>query len=260
MADPGKARGRGRRRPRGRDGRARCEGDRRGPVVPAPGHRDARWSTRRWRSSARRHDEVILGVLPDDEAAVAFLGAAGFAFHSTLWDLELPAGRPVASPAWPAGYRARPFDRAADVEALVDLFNAAFADHPTPLQIDVPGTAGAGWRTPASCAPRTRSSSRRRRRAGRVLCLGAQAPARGRRRAARRDLDDRRPPGPPGSRPGTGAPALGRRAPSRAGRRDRRAQRQRAQPAGAGPVRGRGLRARATRDRWARPVDPSPAG
>jgi len=82
------------------------------------------------------HDVLILGVQPDDKGRQAFLQSTGFAYHSTLWDLELPPDRSVADPTWPDGVRTRPLDRSADLEPFIDLFNAAFADHPTPLQLD----------------------------------------------------------------------------------------------------------------------------
>jgi len=92
---------------------------------------------------ARGRRDVILGVLLDDAAGKAFLGATGFAFHSVLWDLELPEGATIPEPVWPDGLVARDFDRTRDVEPWIALFNAAFADHATPLQLDasfiVPG-------------------------------------------------------------------------------------------------------------------------
>jgi len=89
---------------------------------------------------ARGRRDLILGPRPDDIGSVAFLEATGFAFHSTLWDLTLPPTAAVPAPVWPSGVAARPFDRARDVEAWVDLFNAAFADHPTPLRLDLEET------------------------------------------------------------------------------------------------------------------------
>jgi mycothiol synthase len=84
----------------------------------------------------RGRPDVILGRLPDGEAALGFLRATGFSFHSILWDLALPPDAVMAGPEWPAGRTARPFDRTRDVASWVALFNAAFADHATPLQLD----------------------------------------------------------------------------------------------------------------------------
>jgi mycothiol synthase len=80
--------------------------------------------------------ELIIGVEPDDKGRQTFLTKTGFAYHSTVWDLELPPDRDVAEPAWPDGVVTRPLDRDGDLDAFTGLFNAAFADHPTPLQLD----------------------------------------------------------------------------------------------------------------------------
>jgi mycothiol synthase len=85
----------------------------------------------------RGRPNVLLGVLPGDGAGKAFLTATGFAYHSTLWDLDLPVDAAVPAPSWPSGVIARPFDRARDARPWIELFNAAFADHATPLQIPV---------------------------------------------------------------------------------------------------------------------------
>lgn len=84
----------------------------------------------------RGRPNVLMGRLPDDRVAKAFLEATGFDFHSTLWDLGLEPATGVVPAAWPAGLEAREFDRTRDVEAWVALFNLAFADHATPLQVD----------------------------------------------------------------------------------------------------------------------------
>ncbi|HLO36597.1 MAG TPA: GNAT family N-acetyltransferase [Candidatus Deferrimicrobium sp.] len=84
----------------------------------------------------RGRPDLLLGLLPGDLAGRSFLEATGFAFHSTLWDLDLARDRAVAEPVWPAGTTERPFDRTRDLEPWIALFNAAFADHATPLQLD----------------------------------------------------------------------------------------------------------------------------
>jgi mycothiol synthase len=85
----------------------------------------------------RGRPNVLMGVLPTDADGKAFLAATGFAYHSTLWDLGLPPEAVVAPPTWPAGIEARPFDQARDARTWIELFNAAFADHATPLQIPI---------------------------------------------------------------------------------------------------------------------------
>ena len=84
----------------------------------------------------RGRPNLLVGLVPDDAIGHAFVEATGLAFHSTLWDLDLEPSVAVAEPAWPDGTSARAivFDR--DIRALVALFNSAFADHATPLQLD----------------------------------------------------------------------------------------------------------------------------
>ena len=85
----------------------------------------------------RGRPDVVMGRLPEDEQARSFLESTGFVFHSTLWNLALPASTIVQPPTWPRTLEARAFDRTRDVEAWVSLFNTAFADHATPLQLDL---------------------------------------------------------------------------------------------------------------------------
>jgi mycothiol synthase len=87
-------------------------------------------------SGAKGEPELIIGVLPGDGARHAFLQATGFGYHSTVWDLDLPVDAVVPRPAWPEGFVGRAFDRTRDLDAWIRVFNAAFADHPTPLQVD----------------------------------------------------------------------------------------------------------------------------
>jgi mycothiol synthase len=96
----------------------------------------------------RGRSELLLGAVPGDDAAAAFLRATGFAVHSMLWDLDLPPAADVAAPAWPPGLEMRSFDRTRDLPGWIDLFNTAFADHATPLQLDASFIA-AGFDDPA---------------------------------------------------------------------------------------------------------------
>jgi mycothiol synthase len=96
----------------------------------------------------RGRPDLLVGRLPGDDVAGAFLAATGFSLHSILWDLGLDPDTPVAGPIWPDGHRARLLDDAHELAAWVDLFNVAFADHATPLQIDL-AAARAGLDDPA---------------------------------------------------------------------------------------------------------------
>ena len=84
---------------------------------------------------------LVLGVRPGDRRGEQFLEATGFAFHSSVWDLELASDVAVAAPSVPDGYAARPFRRETDLDTWVTTFNEAFRDHPTPLQLDPAGVA-----------------------------------------------------------------------------------------------------------------------
>src|SRR5262249_44656762 len=53
----------------------------------------------------RGRTELFLGSVPEAPSGAAFLEATGFAFHSTVWNLDLPADRTVAPPVWPDGMR-----------------------------------------------------------------------------------------------------------------------------------------------------------
>jgi mycothiol synthase len=82
-------------------------------------------------------DALFLGCRPGDRGAEDFLEATGFEYHSSVWDLELGAGVPMADPVLPPGYRARPLRRATDLETWIAAFNEAFTEHPTPLSLDL---------------------------------------------------------------------------------------------------------------------------
>jgi mycothiol synthase len=97
----------------------------------------------------RGRPNVLMGLIPEDAIGAAFLKATGFRFHSTLWDLILPEDTAVGVATWPDDLEARAFDRTRDVDGWIALFNAAFADHATPLQLD-PAFIAAGLDDPAN--------------------------------------------------------------------------------------------------------------
>ena len=84
----------------------------------------------------RGRSEMYMGSVPDDAGGAAFLGASGFTFHSTAWNLDLPPDREVPEPVWPDDVIVRAFDRGRDVAALAAIVNVAFADHPTPIVME----------------------------------------------------------------------------------------------------------------------------
>jgi len=85
----------------------------------------------------RERPNVLIGVLADDLPGQGFLRATEFDYHSTLWTLDIAPEHEVVAPAWPAEVEARAFDKTRDLGDWVTLFNRAFADHATPLQLDL---------------------------------------------------------------------------------------------------------------------------
>ena len=76
-----------------------------------------------------------LWVSKDPEApGHRFATARGFTYHSSMWRMRLAGAVPVVAPAFPDDIIARWFEPGSDDEPYVELMNAAFADHPSPLR------------------------------------------------------------------------------------------------------------------------------
>lgn len=80
----------------------------------------------------RGRPNLLMGPVAGDAGTEAFLRRLSFAYHSSVWRLDLAGDAGVPAPSFPEGVVARSFE-AGDEAAYVDVFNAAFADHPTPL-------------------------------------------------------------------------------------------------------------------------------
>ena len=164
--------------------------------------------------------------------------------------------------SWPAGLVARPFDGTRDVEPWVRVFNAAFADHATPLQLDAAFIA-AGLADPDTDDGDVILVEEAATGELVGFCATDPIAARRPRRRPRRDLGRRRPAGPAGSRDsggsssGPASSACGRSASrtsasrSTAGTRARWGCTNRRASSGAG-------RGTAGRDRWRRRRRPEP--
>ncbi len=85
---------------------------------------------------SRERGEAVLSLAPPrgSEGAIPFLTRLGFAYDSSLWLLRLPREAEVPPPAFPVDVIARPY-RSEDLPGYVSLVNAAFVDHPSPLQV-----------------------------------------------------------------------------------------------------------------------------
>ncbi len=77
---------------------------------------------------------LLLYVPPGDTPGRGFAEARGFAYRASLYWMERPADDPCPAPDFPGGMLTRPWEPGRDsVADLVDLSNATFADHPTPV-------------------------------------------------------------------------------------------------------------------------------
>lgn len=66
-------------------------------------------------------------------ATRAFIDALGFRYHSSLWRFELAPEIELPPPAFPPEVRTRTYRPDEDLERHLDLLDASFADHPTPV-------------------------------------------------------------------------------------------------------------------------------
>jgi len=66
-------------------------------------------------------------------ATRAFIEATRATYHSSLWLFELGPDTAVPPPEFPAEVAVRTLPHDPDLPSLVELMNATFADHPTPL-------------------------------------------------------------------------------------------------------------------------------
>ncbi len=79
--------------------------------------------------------ELQLWGEPDRDPGRAFIRALGFTYRSSLWLFRLPPGRAVPAPVFPSEVTVRPIAVGLDEGRYVALMTAAFADHPSPLQV-----------------------------------------------------------------------------------------------------------------------------
>jgi mycothiol synthase len=87
------------------------------------------------RARERGAARVELAPPRDNPGALAFCAALGFAYSSSLWQLVLDPAAVMPPPSFPPAIATRPLRPGADDEPFVALFNAAFAEHPSPMQV-----------------------------------------------------------------------------------------------------------------------------
>jgi mycothiol synthase len=83
--------------------------------------------------AAKAGCEEVRFYVPMSGAGLAFAGAMGMTYRSSMWRLDLAPGTDVPEPAFAADVVARAFGEWLPLQTFVDLINAAFADHPSPL-------------------------------------------------------------------------------------------------------------------------------
>jgi mycothiol synthase len=77
--------------------------------------------------------EEVRFYVPLSGAGLAFAGAMGMTYRSSMWLMYLAPEMAVPEPAFAADVVACAFGDWLPLQTLVDLLNAAFADHPSPL-------------------------------------------------------------------------------------------------------------------------------
>ena len=87
---------------------------------------------------SRGLDHLILYGPSDHEPAAAFIEALGFTYHSSLWLFELAESVPVPAPSFPDDVAIRPYRHPDDLAVYLEVGNASFADHPTPMRFNEP--------------------------------------------------------------------------------------------------------------------------
>src|SRR5262249_24899125 len=79
---------------------------------------------------------LYLALPHENDGALAFFDALGFTYHHSTWNMRLRDDAAVPSPAFPANVVRHRY-RNDDVDAFLELVNAAFVDHPTPLSVSI---------------------------------------------------------------------------------------------------------------------------
>ena len=84
---------------------------------------------------------LVLYGPADREPATGFITALGFTYQSSLWMFELAPSVEVAAASFPEDLVLRTFRAESDLAMFVELANASFRDHPTPLPFSEPAIA-----------------------------------------------------------------------------------------------------------------------
>jgi mycothiol synthase len=82
---------------------------------------------------SRGLSHLVLYGPADKEPEAGFIKALGFTYQSSMWMFELAPSVDVPAPAFPEDVVVRTFRPESDLATFVELANASFHDHPTPL-------------------------------------------------------------------------------------------------------------------------------
>ena len=88
-------------------------------------------------AEAEQPQTLELSPSPANPVAEAFARSLGFSYHASLWRLRLPADAPALSPHIPHGFVLREFRPGDDDVAYLHAIVTAFADHPSPMVLNL---------------------------------------------------------------------------------------------------------------------------
>jgi mycothiol synthase len=100
----------------------------------APGFRRQRIATRLVEKLLAADAHLELSPERDNEGSVAFLKSVGFGFDHLMYQMKRPADLELGEILVPDGFTLRTYDHS-DFDTYFALWNRAFLDHPTPLQV-----------------------------------------------------------------------------------------------------------------------------
>jgi mycothiol synthase len=88
-------------------------------------------------AEAEQPERVEIAPPPGNVVAEAFARALGFAYHASLWRLRLPADAAAYPPQIPHGFVLRAFRPGDDDAAYLHAIVTSFADHPSPMVLNL---------------------------------------------------------------------------------------------------------------------------
>lgn len=100
----------------------------------APEFRRRKIATRLVERLLAAESHIELSPERDNEGSVAFLNSVGFEFDHLMYQMKRPADLELGDVVVPDGFSLRTYEHE-DFDTYFPLWNRAFLDHPTPLQV-----------------------------------------------------------------------------------------------------------------------------